>query len=207
VGILSAREATQTGHAANQHSYSLSATLRELEVRNVTYRRENLGGKWLLQIRRPLGLTVTSRNGAPVASLSEEDFGALMADLLAIIHREHNNQLDSIQIELALVDTLWNESVKHLREADIASGYIIDPKSKVFLAAMQSQLDESALLKGVCQQIASVEKKCEEHAVSMNPLAFRSQHLWKEWGEVKYLSDAGIEKESAWFAIDLKDRK
>lgn len=204
-GGLREQERMQSGLAANQQKRMPDVTLASgLVVSGVTYRKEPLGGKFLLGIKKQSGLTVSSGDSAAVPSLSDGEFDELTSELLSIIHKEHRDQLDSIQMDLALVGPLWNESVRHLRGAAIAPDHTVDPKSGVVLAAMQSYLSESALVKRVCEQVATIEKKCKKRAVSMNPVVFRSPHLWKKWSEVKDLPDAGIEKESVWFSIDLE---
>lgn len=206
-GGLQGQEPKRVVHATAQEKHLLEVTLRSgLEVRHVVYRTEPLGGKSLLQVKRQSGLTLSSRDGETVQNLSEGEFDELMSGLLAIVHREHHDQLDSIQIDLALVDPLWSDSVEHLREADIAPDYTVDPKSNAVLAAMQSYLSGSALVKTVCEQVATIGRRCRKHAVSMNPVAFRSPRQSTKWGEARLLPDAGIEKESVWFAIDIEEQ-
>jgi len=198
------QEPAQADQVAGQEKYLLDVTLNQgLEVRNVMYRKESLGGKWLLQVKQQSGLTLSGHGGKPASSLSEREFAELISKLLTTIHREHHGQLDSIHIDLSLVDPLWLGLVKHLRGAAIAPDSIVDPKSSTVLNVAQSFLSESALVKSVCDQVTIIERKCKKHAVSMNPIVFRSQHLWKKWGDVKPLPDAGIENESIWFSIDL----
>lgn len=195
----------QAGQTSGQEKYLLNVTLAQgLDVRNVVYRKERLGGRWLLQVQQQAGLALSARDNKSVSSLSEGEFDELISELLAIIHREHRDQLDSIHVDLALVDPLWAGLIKHIKEVALAPDYIVDPKSNVFLNEAQSYLIESMLVKAVCERVDAIGRKCRKSAVSMNPIVFRSQHLRKRWEEVEYLPDAGIEKESVWFSIDLE---
>lgn len=197
----------QSQEPTRKEKYLLDVTLASgLNVHHVVYHREPLGGRSLLQIKKQSGLILSSHDGGTVPSLSEAEFDELMSRLLEITHRDHHDQLDSIQIELALIDPLWGGAVEHLRGAAIAPDYRIDPKSNSVLSAMQSYLGESTLVRRVCEQVATIEKKCKRHAVSMNPVIFRLPYLWKKWGDVRHQGDAGIEKESIWFAIDFEDQ-
>lgn len=198
-------ESAHSGQVTRQEKYLLDVTLIEgLEIRNVIYRKEPLGGKWLLQVKQQSGLTLSKHDGKPTSSLSEKEFAELISQLLTTIHREHNGKLDSIHVDLSLLDPLWIDLVKHLREAAIAPDYIVDPKSNTVLNVAQFFISKSALVKNVCDQVTVIERKCKKHAVSMNPLVFQPQHLRKRWGDVKHLPDAGIENESIWFSIDLE---
>lgn len=68
------------------------------------YRRERLGGRWLLQLRRQSGLTITARDGTALQALRQDDFDALASRLLAIIAQQHGGHLDAIQIDATLIE-------------------------------------------------------------------------------------------------------
>lgn len=187
--------------------YQLAVPLGSgVDVRHAVYRKEPLGGKWLLQMKRKSGLALASHDGGNVSSLSEAEFAELVSGLLALIHEEHHDRLDSIQVDLALVEPLASGAVDYLRNAAMATDYAVEPKSDVILAAMQAYLEESVLVERVCEQVATIGRRCTQHPVSMNPIAIESPHLRKQWGEVKGLPDAGIEKETVWFAIHLAEQ-
>jgi hypothetical protein len=174
-------------------------------VQDAVYRKERLGGKALLQIRKKFGLSISSQEGSSPPSLSEVEFQDLVSELIFRIHQDHQDQLDSIQLELTLVDPLWSDAVKSLREATIPPDYRVTPKSDHVLRAMQTYLSRTPLVRSVCEKISAIGKKCKKHAVSMNPMPFRSEYVGREWGEVRSVPDAGILKDDIWFAIDIEN--
>lgn len=206
VGGLQGQEALQAVDAARKEKYLLDVPLSSgLDVGSVMYRKEPLGDDWLLQIKKSSGLALVPRDAGVAPILDEDDFYELMEDLLATIHREHDDQLDSIHVGLALVDPFRKASIEHLRTADINPDAIVEPKSASVRVAMESYISESALVESVCEMVVIIDKRCSEPAVSMNPIVFRSASLGKKWGEVRQLADAGIESDRIWFAIDLED--
>lgn len=204
--VVGAADPARLDHA--QQKFLLDVKLASgSEVRNIVYRKEELGGRHLLQVRFQTGLAITSPDGKAVPSLDQVEFDDLMSRLMITVKNDHNGRLDSIQVEPTLLGSTWVELVSYLRAAAIDPDSTVDPKSKPVTVAVRYFLSGSMLVRSVCERVALIERKCSEAVVSMNPVVFRSQSLRKKWGDVKHQVDAGLETQSLWFSIDLDKKK
>lgn len=210
VGVVSAgnsEERITQGRlvGSERKGHSLDVTLSSgLHIRHVVYRKEPLGGRWLLQIKRKTGLSMSREHQRSIRTLTEQESLELMSKLLEIVKNQHGGRLDSIQLDLAVLEYLGSDVVRQLRAAPIASNQTITPKLDAIRTSVQDSLNESTLVIETCRQVELINMSCGKSPVSMNPIPFQKAYVGKPWGDVKRLPNAGIDMASTWFSIDLQ---
>ena len=190
--------------AALAERHVLEATLASgVRVSHVVYRRERLGGRWLLQLRRQSGLTITARDGTALQALRQDDFDALASRLLAIIAQQHGGRLDAIQIDATLIEPVWRGWVRHARQRHIAPAArtpsALQDEMRDYLAA-QPALDR------LCRQVAGLQRSCAPRPVSLDPPTFKPEDRHRPRGAAIQLPGAGFQTDGLWFSVDLVAR-
>lgn len=201
---LPARQLGPVAATVPAERHVLEATLASgVRVSHVVYRRERLGGRWLLQLRRQSGLTITARDGTALQALRQDDFDALASRLLAIIAQQHGGRLDAIQIDATLIEPVWRGWVRHARQRHIATGSrtpsALQDEMRDYLAA-QPALDR------LCTHVARLQRSCSPRPVSLDPPTFKPEDRHRPRGAAIQLPGAGFQTDGLWFSVDLVAR-
>lgn len=181
--------------------YLLDVALEsELKITGIIYRKERLGNKWVLQARSHFGTRINTCPG----EMDEVDFIKLISKALAVVKNEHGGALDGIQFDMSLLNALWIDQVERLRSYPTDDGYQVEGKSRRVFEILQEGIARSTFVEGICKQVLLIGRVCASNPVSMNLVAFQAQYIGKGWDEIKKLPDAGIQKDSVWFSVDIK---
>ena len=174
-----------------------------LHVSHAVYRKEPLGNDWWLQIRRSSGVSLNSREGGVVPTLSDEELLELVQKLLVVIDKQHGGAINSVQLDVTLTESLWTDVKDHLYRAAVPATH--DPSmSPLLLSVARDALAGTRIVRGICEQAINVGKRCNAKPVSMNEVAFKPTTRGMRWGELKALSELGIQRETMWFSIDFE---
>lgn len=201
---LPARQLAPMAATVLAERHVLETTLASgVHVGHVVYRRERLGGRWLLQLRRQSGLTITARDGTALRALRQDEFDALASRLLASIAQQHGGRLDAIQIDATLIEPVWSGWVRHARQRHIAPGA---RTPSALQDEMRADLAAQPALDRLCKQVAGLQRSCAPHPVSLDPPTFKPEYRHRPRGAVIQLPDAGFQTDGLWFSVDLVAR-
>ena len=180
-----------------------------LEVHNVVFRRESIGGDWILQFRRLNGLDVrrTAADGvdSSIDQLSVDEFSSLLNTALGLVQSEFGGAApDSIQTDLVLVDEAWHDVVAAIRtQAAQLSGSVVPKVKEIDNAALEAILT-SRLVTQMCQVVGEFDQVCADH-ISLNPIAFDANAIGSSWDELENVPDYGL-SDATWFGLPLDRR-
>ena len=173
-----------------------------IEIKDIRYRKENLGKKWLLQIKNTSGTTIKFGKDY-LSSISRQDFSDLFADLVLSIRNKNGGQLDRIQIGLGLISELWEDTSFFLKEGAVSPSYKLRPKDLDLAKKISSSLESNLILQTLCNEVAQIKKGCISNYISMNPVMFELDYIGKEWRHVEMLPNMGMPINKLWFGVSL----
>ncbi|MCD9030433.1 hypothetical protein LDO32_01620 [Luteimonas sp. Y-2-2-4F] len=191
--------------ASTQEAVTLNFTLNSgLHARGIIYRRERLGGNWILQIKSNSGANFVPEEAASIKSINQDEFIEIINSALANIHELHEGRLDYIHIGADLVDSFWSGALAHLRALPISPDEEVVQQSRSISDGLVRYVSHSPFVEAICGQTRNFGLECNGQSISMDPVAFQPQYLGKKWGYVKNLPDAGIQASELWYSISLK---
>ena len=190
------------------HTVFIASFPNKLTVNNIIYKKEKIGGKWLLQIKNNSGLKLVgsvANDQSKERYLSEDEY---IQTLEAILNYLSSNQgygdLSEIQLDLRLVNTVWVDVIDSIKKAAGSNEGVVTNKNKMVDKSVRDVLKNSRVILKTCKLVENFHRKCKLNFIAMNPIAFQRKHLNKSWKEVSNSSDAGVQQ-SMWFSIQIRN--
>ncbi len=183
------------------NSYSISIKLFSgIKISGIRYKKIPLLNKWGLILQHNYGLNVKNRQSEK-HRLTKKEFEELIFVLISYLS-DKQKPLNTIHLDLSLVDELWENTARHLRE-NIPLSYKLKAKDLQIAKIIGLYLRSKKTIKNVCELSRLLDKKCLEKSIGMNPITFEVQYINSNWQKVKDLKNLGIDLNKHWYGISL----
>lgn len=177
-------------------------------LHNIVYSQEKISNRWLLQLRKRNGLIVYKqmekhKNADKEFEITLEEYSLALDNALSVIeHKYPNSHLDQIQIDIDLIEEVLGDVVDTTKvEVERLSG-VIGHKNQQLQKEIIKKLIGSEIMSTTCNVLKRYSYECDRNVISINPIAFRSEYMHKDWSEILTVTDAGLNR-SMWFGINV----
>jgi hypothetical protein len=174
-------------------------------VEGISFRKERLGGQWLVEFRSHSGMVVLSRSHD--AKLRWDEFVEVLNLVANEMVTDGLPPANRVHVDLSAVEPVTTAVLRALREHDIPSENSLRPNMPELDAAALRAISTLGVVEEICAALASDREACGNQSLSMNPLAFESEKVGWLWSDVKQHPDAGLLLERLWFAVSLPAAK
>lgn len=130
-------------------------------------------------------------------------FRELLGILLEGIRQKNSSQLDAVQVDLFLIDTLKTDIVAALKARSQCNSEIVRNEDACLTALLIDVIRQSRVTNSICAAIGALGRNCEQRAVSMDPIAFKPEFVGAEWSSIDASETAGVDDYEMWFSVDL----
>ncbi|AMX02293.1 hypothetical protein [Microbulbifer thermotolerans] len=164
-----------------------------VELDGIHLRYENLGKRWLLQLKSSTGMRLTSAESNKSGNtITVSAFIELVSSILTEVANRKEVSLNEIQLDLRLVSEVWNDSVYAVKESAKTNSGVVMHKDKSTGFALLGAIQKSDLLVKTCTTLAKYSYACDSTPIGIDPIAFQCPFLNQDWDEIVGSVDAGI---------------